>query len=314
MATSSHRPSPHLRVSGLLASAIIATVLSACVGGPPNGSPSPAGSPLGSPTPDGTSSPSPTGPAGDISHPTGATDVILRMEHGGGFVPMGWLVTQAPYFTLYGDGTFIIQPLEDPDLAGGWESGQPRFLKGHLDEESVQSLLEHALTTGRLAVARDHYPFDNIADASTTIFNINAGGFEKEVSVYALGEAFEGVPDPVDRAGFNQLAELLRSFEDRARSGALGEVVLYEATHYRVTLMEAFGQPVGQPVPWPWEHIVPTDFEPVGEFGLPQAVVSAADVAQLIDVPTGGHQGIAVTYEGADWLLGIRPLLPDETQ
>jgi hypothetical protein len=298
-------------VAGLMAATLMAAVLTACVGGPPNGSPSPTGSPMNSPSLEATPNAS---PSGDISHPTGTTDVILRMEQGGGFVPMGWLVTQAPVFTLYGDGTFIIQPLEDPDLPGGWESGQPRFLQGHLDEESVQMILEFALTTGRLATARDDYPVDNIADASSTIFDINAGGFEKKVSVYALGEAFEGVPDPVDRTGFNQLAELLRSFESRARSGSLGEIVLYEATHYRVTRMEAFDQPVGEPVAWPWEHIVPTDFAPVGEFGLPQAVLSAADVALLVEVPSGGHQGIAVTYEGADWLLGIRPLLPDETE
>ena len=52
----------------------------------------------------------PTRPAfGAIEHPTGPTDVVLRYEEGGGFVMPAFLATQAPHFTLYGDGTIVFR-------------------------------------------------------------------------------------------------------------------------------------------------------------------------------------------------------------
>jgi hypothetical protein len=296
-------------------------LLAACTGGPaasptpdqpgptPGTSPTPGGSPINSPEP--TSAPSPTPAGGPITHPTGATDVILRMETGGGFVPLGFLVTQAPEFTLYGDGTFIIQPLTDPELPDDWDAPRPRFLQGRLDAESVQALLDFALETGRLREARDDYRHDKIADASTTIFTIAAGGVSKTVSVYALAEVTEPTADAADRRGFYQLSEVLRSFEDRARAGELGEIVLYEPTHYQVTLLEAWDE-APDARDWPWQHISPDDFAPAGEFGPPVAILSADDVAAITDVPSGGHPGVAVVHNGTQWLLGVRPLLPDE--
>ena len=57
-----------------------------------------------------------------------------------------------------------------------------------MDEEGIQALLLYALDTGRLANAKDDYDNPMIADAGTTIFNLNAGGEEKVVTVYALFE------------------------------------------------------------------------------------------------------------------------------
>lgn len=316
---------PPAPLAGALISVLLVGSLAACSGSPtpassptpgndqtPGTSPTPGGSPINSPSPQPSPTANPTTGGGEISHPTGSTDVILRMEQGGGFVPLGWLVTQAPEFTLYGDGTLLIKPLEDPELTGGFGSAQPRFLQGRLDEDSVQALLQFALGPGRLADARENYTDDRIADASTTIFTINAGGISKTVSIYALAEVFEPGADAVDRSGFHDLAELLRSFEERARSGELGEVVLYEPTHYRVTLMESFGEPAAEPREWPWENITPGDFAAVEEFGQPQAILTAEEVALLTDVPSGGHPDLAVDYEGTLWLLSVRPLLPDE--
>ena len=35
--------------------------------------------------------------------------MILRYEEGGGFMMAGFIATQAPIFTLYGDGTVIFR-------------------------------------------------------------------------------------------------------------------------------------------------------------------------------------------------------------
>ena len=66
----------------------------------------PAAGPIGSPRP------SPVGAAHaaavvGIVHPTGATDVVLRFDEAGGFVPVEFLAAHVPYFTLYGDGTVV---------------------------------------------------------------------------------------------------------------------------------------------------------------------------------------------------------------
>src|SRR5688500_9355583 len=157
-----------LALAGLIAACSVGNTATPQPTGQPTSPPATA-----TPTPLPTPIPSPTLNPDLIQHPTGANDIVLRMEVGGGFVPMGFFVTQAPTFTLYGDGTVIFQQVDtrvdafnDPLLA---------WLKGHLDEDGIQALLQYALSTGRLANAREQYDQGMIADASTTVFNLNAG-------------------------------------------------------------------------------------------------------------------------------------------
>src|SRR5688572_19376076 len=73
-----------------------------------------------------------TAPPGVIDHPTGPTDIVLRMETGGGFVPFGYFITQAPTFVLYGDNRAIFRPstiTSDTELAG--------FIEATLSPEQV---------------------------------------------------------------------------------------------------------------------------------------------------------------------------------
>ena len=129
------------------------------------------------------------------------------MEVGGGFVPMGFLLTQAPTFTLYGDGTVIFQQIDNRQNA--FDAARLPWLVGHLNEEAIQALLNFALTEGRLANAREQYDQGMVADAPSTIFNLNAGGKTKTVNVYALMELPEPGPDAADRAGFLKLSKVL---------------------------------------------------------------------------------------------------------
>ena len=50
------------------------------------------------------------------------------------------------------------------------------WLTSKLDETAVQALLQYALTTGRLANAKETYDNPMVADAGSTIFTINAEG------------------------------------------------------------------------------------------------------------------------------------------
>src|SRR6185369_6780562 len=116
-------------------------------------------SPGGSPTASGSApTPSPTAAAVGIEHATGATDLILRFEEGGGFVAPGFLATEGPAFSLYGDGTAIFrdQTAVPPQNIGNVIPGVPYQIV-RLTEEQVQALLEFSIGPGGLAVARAHY-------------------------------------------------------------------------------------------------------------------------------------------------------------
>ena len=294
---------PAMALVGLIAACNVGTSATPQPTGQPTSPPATAG-----PTPSPTPIPSPTLNPDLIQHPTGATDIVLRMETGGGFVPMGFFVTQAPTFTLYGDGTVIFQQVDT--RVDAFNKPFLPWLKGHLDEDGIQALLQFALSTGRLANAREQYDQDMIADAPTTVFNLNAGGVEKVVSIYALSELNEPGPDAADRAGFAQLAEVLRTFQNQEE---LGEVTEYEPEYYRVLLLEAFGEPVGAVEEWPWDDLDLGDF-PAGDEPGGIAILDAEHVAELLDVPNGGHPGIWINSPDGESLvqLGVRPLLPDE--
>lgn len=302
------RPSPSRRATrrfpewlgaSLLAAA---TILAACGGRSPSLAPT-------SPSP---SSPSPT--SGDaIAHPTGPTDVILREEVGGGFVPIWFFATQAPFFSLYGDGTVIYRdetaPLPEPE-PDGVVRGHP-FKIAKLTEEQVQELLRFALTDGGLAAARPNYEAGNVADAPTTVFVIRAAGLDKTVSVYALGIDVLGSADAPARAAFVRLDERLRSL---ITSGSLGGSI-WVSDRWRGTLAE--GGAAGQARAWPWPDVSPADFVADPASGLPLArrTMSSAEVAALgLDGIEGGfHSLLLEGPDGKPYLLGLRPLLPDET-
>ncbi len=290
----------------------IALLTAACVAAgssPGTATPTPTGSPSDGPS----ASASPGGSA--IEHPTGATDVILSYEVGGGFVPFGYVVTQAPSFVLYGDGTVVFRDdTATPPPAEGSISRMIPFRTARLSEAKVQELLAFALAEGGLAAASDSYPYDMVADAPSTIFEIHGGGVEKKVSVYALGIDGPDVPDTSARRAFAVLAEVLRSFDP-------GDVPAapYRAKRYRGVLSESYGQATA-PIAWPWPTLTPADFAvptaPDGS-GVPSYTLSAAEVAALgLDGLEGGAQGIELRDpDGATVrLLALRPLLPGETR
>src|SRR3954464_9798964 len=125
--------------------AAIVVLAVACTGvapgasAPPSAAP-PSASPTASPTASSSASP---GAFGAIEHATGATDVLLRYDQGGGFVMPSFLASQAPIFTLYGDGTVIFRNLakEGPPPIGN-VFRQAAFRTAHLSEEQIQETLE----------------------------------------------------------------------------------------------------------------------------------------------------------------------------
>lgn len=266
-------------------------------GGTTGGGPSPTADPA-TPTPAG------------IAHPTGADEIILRYDEVGGFVPVEFMASHVPYFTLYGDGTLVYVSNEPVE----WQPNRPMtgspILAAKVTEEQIQSLLEFALGEGGLAIAREQYDNPLIADAPTAVFEVNAAGDSKTVSVMAL--AMEREPGP-DTAVLNSLARLA----ERLRDGSMGGRP-YVAEAYRGVLTESPGAEGVAIADWPWPGLTVGDFAPpVDPNALPQrtrALTPEEAAATGVQGFENGIQG-GLWYRADDGMLYsfvVRPLLPDD--
>ena len=259
--------------------------------------------------------PVPSATAAGLAHPTGADEIILRFDEAGGFVPAEWMAAHVPYFTLYGDGRVVfvstssmVEPTPD-----GVMTGAP-IRTATLSEAQIQDLLMFALSEGGLAAARADYQNPLVADAPTAVFEVNADGDSKTVSVVALGMEGEPGPDTAIKAAFLKLAELLRDFDT---GGLLGSGP-YAPVAYRGILIDAAGAQGVKVREWPWPDIEPADFAlPVdpNAFQMRTRVLTPAE-ARAVGV--NGFEGGIVSgvyftaRDGTLVSLALRPLLPDE--
>jgi hypothetical protein len=278
--------------------ALLLALIAACA--PAAGTPTPSGGPASTPT----STPTPT--IAGIEHPTGATDIILRFEEGGGFVPVDFLATQAPSFTLYGDGTVVFRDSQaaPPDPVGNVNRSVP-FQTIRLGEEGIQALIEQALGPGGLSVAIGPY-MGLGADIPTATFTLNADGREKQVSVVGLSPDMHP-QDTLIVTSLSNFAERLRTFGNNVA----GEVV-YEPAAYRGTLQKVDAAN-GAVVDWPWTDLEPADFaRGVNDFLLLHTLTPAQVAKLAIPGVEGGMLGLKIQKDGTLYSLALRPLLPDE--
>ncbi len=257
-----------------------------------------------------------------IEHATGATDIVLRYEEGGGFVMPSFLATNVPHFTLYGDGTVIFRNpmLEAPQPQGSVFQMNP-LRTAKLTEAQIQEVLALALGEGGLAGARPQYPYDLVADASTALFSLDAGGIKKTVSVYALGMEVNAVnggiaaADAPARRAFGKLAQRLTDFDQ----GGKFATEIYQPERYRGVLIEAPGAVAPDVRDWTWPDLTPADFVPDADpegVQFPYRAMSKAEIETLgVKDYQGGFQGLVLrAKDGKTYIFSLRPLLPEETK
>ena len=262
------------------------------------------GAPIGTPAPTPTSTPA----VGAIDHRTGSNDLVLRLESGGGFVPIDFLATQAPSFSLYGDGVVIFRdPATAPPAPIGDINRSAPFQAVRLSEEQIQALLEFAIGEGGLGLAAGPY-MGHAADLPTTMFTIKAGGLDKTVSVTGLGLEWTG-SDALIVSSLGRLSERLGRFgTDVSGEGP------WTPERYRGVL-NALDAPFGAVTDWPWPAIKPAEFvaPPGGNDFLRYRTMTPADVAALkIAGLEGGLMGFTFKQDGKFYSFALRPLLPDE--
>jgi hypothetical protein len=233
---------------------------------------------------------------------------VLRFEESGGFVPVEFLATSAPSFTLYGDGTVVFRdPMAMPPTSNDNVMRSTPFMTVRLDEEAIQALLNEALGPGALAIAQGPY-MGMVADMPTSTFTISIGGETKQVSVTGLS------PDShqQDKAIITAIAAFAQRLNTFGSSVAGAKP--YEPAAYRGAL-NPVDQPFGLVLDWPWTDLQPGDFTGGENELLKTHVVTPADVAALgIKDVSGGMSGVSLQSKGKVYTFSLRPLLPDESK
>jgi hypothetical protein len=258
-----------------------------------------------------------SGATGGIDHPTGADELVLRVQTGGGFVPVEYNLRSVPGFSLFGDGRVVV---EGPMIEIYPPPALPNLQAFRLTEEAVQAILEEAERAGLLGPDAS-YDYPCIADAATTTFTVVAEGTIHTVSAYALGfdEGTTGAGcDGVDVEARAELADFWQKLGDLPSwlpQGSIGADEEYVPTEMRVYVRPYQGDPEleQQVVEWPLDV-------PLASFGEPDpnladtrcGVVSGSDLDALLPSAQTANELTPWSSDGVDYGLVFRPLLPDE--
>jgi hypothetical protein len=263
-----------------------------------------------------TSESSTTLPAGAISHPTGADQLVMRVEVGGGFVPIEYNFTAVPQFNLYGDGRVVVPGPETMQYPG---PALPNLQSTVLTEDGIQAILAAAKDAGLFQNGVD-YGQPGVTDVGTTTITINADGATYTSQIYALGFEDGGnltMQQQQARAAINDLAGRLSD-----PAGLVGTELQWEP--YEFTALEVYSRPVDpvaatsstdiQPnhLPWPLADLATSGEEVPNSAGMRKLIVTGADLetlSPLLDQATD----ITLWKSGdTQYNLWFRPLLPDE--
>ena len=293
------------------------------------------GSPSGDPPSVAPSSPAePSGEASDgdaIEHPTG-DEPILVVSSEGGFVMVDMLAVQLPSFVLLGDGRVIVQGMQTLEFPG---PALPALQERTLTEEGIQTILG-ALEATNLFVGDEielRGMENMVADASDTVFTLNAAGLESRVAVYGLGawspDMGMELPPGVDESEL-EAHELLLSLNDQLLAldttlpGDAWETEgwkPYEPDAFLLYVRDVTGQPVeGGDLPeqvreWPTSDDPASTGEEAANFGDgTRCVVADGELgATWFEELSQATQMTMWSTDGEDrWSVRARPLLPHE--
>jgi hypothetical protein len=254
---------------------------------------------------------------GGIDHSTADDDVLVRISYEGGFVPVEWTYTNFPFYSLFGDGTLIIPGAQIEIYPG---PALPAISSRQVDEAGIQAILEEALAaTQNIPSDLNDLGFMGIADASTTVITVSAGGVDRTIRAYALSELTErpdGMPDREYQArlSLQELVATLTGPTDWLPEGSLGPESDYEASSARVFVGDyrAVKDLSQDPMRWPLGAGLADFGDPIPSGGMRCGVVEGGDWDPLRESATAANQLTPWTDGGDRYSILFRPLLPDE--
>jgi len=304
---------------------VVLILLAACAspGGSPGGS---GGDASGSPPPPSASG----GDTGGIEHPTGADEPILVIEDTGGFVMVQAIATRLPSFAMFGDGRVIMQGAQTLEFPG---PALPALIERTLNEDGIQAVLDAVEDTELFTSdLRLDGAMQVIADATDTVFRLNANGREVTVSVYGIGLLdpefggnFEGIdPAEIDaHAVLGQLRDALMTIDTSVPSDSWEAEGWqpYEAEAFRLYVRDVTGEEIeGGDLPervreWPTDDD-PAAFgeeEPLFGDGTRCGVVTDDAGAAWLEELNAAKQDTLWTTDGENrFTVMARPLFPGD--
>jgi hypothetical protein len=255
--------------------------------------------------------------AGGIDHSTAADDVLVRLSYEGGFVPVEWTYTNFAFYSLLGDGTLIVPGAQIEIYPG---PALPAVSSRRVSEAGIQAILEKALAVTRdIPADLNDLGFMNIADASTTVITVTAGGVDRTIRAYALSELTErpdGMPEREYRArlSLQELVAMLTGPTEWLPEGSLGPEGAYEASAARVFVGKY--RPVEDlqqdPTAWPLGAGLADFGDPIPPGGMRCGVVEGEEWDTLRASAAAANQLTPWTDTGDRYSILFRPLLPDE--
>jgi hypothetical protein len=254
---------------------------------------------------------------GGIDHSTAPDEVLVRISYEGGFVPVEWTYTNFAFYSLLGDGALIV-PGAQIELYPG--PALPAISSRQVDESGIQAILEQALAVTRnIPADLNDLGFMGIADASTTVITVSAGGVDRTIRAYALSELTErpdGMPEREYQArlSLQELVTTLTGPTEWLPEGSLGPEGAYEASAARVFVGDyrSVDDVAQDPMPWPLSARLADFGDPIPPGGMRCGVVEGEDWDTVRDSATAANQLTPWTEAGDRYSILFRPLLPDE--
>lgn len=246
------------------------------------------------------------GDTGDETEPTvpeGTNGgVILDISDEGGFVPVEFNLTRVPRFTVFADGTVVIPTGEQFSFPG---PALTALVQAQLDDAALTDLLTFVDDLGLAGIDEvnlNNAP--NVADASTTVVRYFDETGEHRISIYALG--FDSAGD-ARSAIVESMIQRLQTAIGRASTSP------YPADRLVAHALGAEGldpEQIHNAGSWPLE--LAPDQMPSEVAGFRCATVEGAAAESLAAALTDADSMTTWTYDGVDYRLIARPLLPHQ--
>lgn len=278
------------------------------------------GTPEGTPDPNGT--PGTPGPEGTPELHDSTSQILLRIQIGGGLMPTPHHFAVYPQFTLYADGRTIVP---GPMIEIFPQPALPNLQQYWLSQKGIDAVAHAAEDAGLVGESRA-YANNTVADGPTTSFISRFAAPPTIVSVNALGL---GVDDPSwsaeDREQIQKLVDfeamLMSMPESLPEDHQKFEMQPYNATRLSVIAWPrdpneetdpAYAQPEKD---WPISTPL-SAFSTDSALSLPPGgvcvVIDGPDAETLFAAAADSNVNTPWVSEGANYWVIFRPLLIDE--
>jgi hypothetical protein len=256
---------------------------------------------------------------GSIGHPSAPSELVLRVEVGGGLIPTEYSLTQIPGFSLFGDGRVVVTGPQIEIYPG---PALPNLQSRTVDEPGMQAILHAARDAGLMGSDHRYDEQHGVADAPTTTLTVTANGEVHTTSVYGLFESenLSGATaeEREARRELKGFDEKLGDLERWLPEGSVGPEQPYQWQALRVFVLPDFpesGDQLRQPEKeWPLVTPLSAFGQPVeGQPDVRCGVAEGSDADDLRPLVTQANQLTPWRRGDRTYHLLFRPLLPDES-